>query len=608
VPAPPELSQQSAVERLAGLPDATAVGFGLETVVSLLARGVVLVVATELVLRGFVLPVLVRRLGRGWGIVLVVLASLATVRSPGLVLPAAALSAVLCVLRLGTGSIVPGLGVASGATGALLGVSLGRPPLAAAAAAAGCAAAAAGPALALARLAGVAPAPAAAPGRLRGERGSTAVDYVAVLLVVAACIGALFAVGLPERLQAWVRFAICVIERGPCADGGAVDPTCLVSSSTSSGSAAVNVAIVKVGEDSTLIRQEYADGRVVFTLIKSGTVAAELIAGAKAKGGKIGFDATASVSAGGRLDGAMTFTFTDPEKAREFEEQVRSHGSFGQVVRDVVEGPDVFGIGDWVLDHTVGKDVDPEDLPTPDSTYISVNAVLTGEAGISANVIAADAGLKGLIEASGGARVYTSGKDAGNVELNIKLTGEAAARLGLLTLGPGINGKAEFIATVTLDQDEGYQPTKLRIVGRAGYNGDNLDFGLNPTSGQLGQISKAIQAAAVGSQSGSGHQVEFQADLTLDDPAARADIYGLLSGRDPAGSTADIVRRIEEDGRLTVQTYDTTASNTEAGVLVGLGVNVGVEGSQRSESRDLGSSWVREPGDAWTQRNCGPRT
>ena len=39
---------------------------------------------------------------------------------------------------------------------------------------------------------------------------------------------------------------------------------------------------------------------------------------------------------------------------------VREHGSFGQVVRDAVEGFDPFGVKDWVLDHTVGEDVDAE--------------------------------------------------------------------------------------------------------------------------------------------------------------------------------------------------------------------------------------------------------
>ena len=41
-------------------------------------------------------------------------------------------------------------------------------------------------------------------------------------------------------------------------------------------------------------------------------------------------------------------------------------------------------------------------------------------------------------------------------------------------------------------------------------------------------------------------------------------------------------------------------------MLVGLGINVGAEGSQSNESRQIGGAWVREPGGNWVQRNCGP--
>jgi Flp pilus assembly pilin Flp len=611
-PAPRELSAQSALDRAAGLPDPTAVGLGLETLASLLARGVVLVVATEIVLRGFVLGLLVRRVGRGWGIALVVLAggAIGSVVSgtPGLALHGALLGVVLCLLYLETGSILPGLGLSGAAAGTALGASLGWPPLAVAAVAIGCAVAAAGPAWAVVRRAGVAP-PASVPGsgvgRLAGERGATPIEYAGLLVLVAALFIALFGLGLSGQFGGWARTLFCVLDRGSCPPAALVDKDCLRSSSTSTGSAAITVAIVKVGEDSTLIRQEYADGRVVFTLVKSGTVAAELIAGAKAKGGSIGFDATASVSAGGKLEGAMTFTFTDPEKAKEFEDQVRAHGSFGQVARDVAEGWDPFGVKDWVLDHTIGEDVDPEDLPKPDSTYISVEGLIEGKAGVNAGAIIADAGISALVRRAGGARVYTSGPKAGQVELNMKLTAEAAAHLGIATFGPGISGKAEFIATVTLDPKQGYQPTKLKIVGTAGYNGDGIDFGLTPTSGQLSELSKKIESAAINAQSGSGHQIEIQAELNLEDPAARAEALGVLTGPNPDLATGDLVRRIDQDGKLTVQTYDTTASKTEAGVKVGLGVGVGVEGSQSSESRQLGSSWVRLPGQPWVPRNCG---
>jgi hypothetical protein len=610
---PRELSAQSPLARASGLADPTVVGAGTETLVSLLARGVVLVVATEVVLRGFVLPVLVRRLGRGWGVAVVVLAGAATgsvvAGTPGLVLPAAVLGLLLCLLYLETGSILPGLGLSGAAAGAVLGISLGWSPPAVAAAAVVYAVGAAGPALAVARLARAAPAPVPRGGalpRLAEERGVGSVEYAGVLLIVAGCMAALFAIGLPAHAQNWAEKVICVIEGGSCGGPGEVDKNCLVSSSTSTGSAAITVAIVKVGEDSTLIRREFADGRIEFTLIKSGTVAAELIAGAKAKGGSIGFDATASVSAGGKLEGAMTFTFTDPEKAQEFEDQVRSHGSFGQVVRDTVEGPDPLGINDWVLDHTVGEDVDAGDLPEPDSTYISIEALVEGEAGVNANAIVANAGISALIRRSGGARVYTSGPKKGQVELNMKITAEAAAELGIATFGPSVNGKAEFVATVTLDPAKGYQPTKLKIVGTAGYNGDDLDFSLAPTTGQLGELSQRLEGAAAGSNSGSGHQVEFQAELALDDPQAQADALALLTEPTPGPAAASIVTRIDRDGRLTFQTYDTTASKTEAGVRVGVGVGFGAEGSQSHESRDITGAWVREPGGTWKPRNCGP--
>ena len=209
---------------------------------------------------------------------------------------------------------------------------------------------------------------------------------------------------------------------------------------------------------------------------------------------------------------------------------MRKHGSFGQVARDAVEGFDPFGAKDWVLDNTIGEDVDPEDLPEPDSTYVSAEAFIKGEAKAIGNVVIADAGAKGLLQYAGGARVYTSGPDKGKVELNLKIDAEAAAQLGVLTLGPEVKGKAQFIATVTLDKDHGYRPSHLRVVGTAGYNGDlgDADLMLRPTEGQLKEVQDALKAgklesAAVGSTDGSGQQVEFRADMDLTTTQDRTD-------------------------------------------------------------------------------------
>jgi hypothetical protein len=165
---------------------------------------------------------------------------------------------------------------------------------------------------------------------------------------------------------------------------------------------------------------------------------------------------------------------------------------------------------------------------------------------------------------------------------------------------------------VTLDQDNGYQPSHLRVIANASYNGDlrDADVALRPTDGQVEAIQDALKAgklkgAAVGSTDGSGQQVEFTADLDLTTAAERADALGLLTGPSAPTAAADLVARINDDGRLTFQVYDTTSSNTEAGVKVGLGVGGGVEGSQTRDDRNLGSSWVREPGAGWAVRNCG---
>jgi hypothetical protein len=617
---PRELSRLDGLSWSAGFGE-PAVPFDAAAVTALVSRAVLGVALLELVVRGVALPALARLIGP-WPAIgataLLGAVSFGAIAGDGrLLLPALLLGVLLGPLAVATGSIVPGAGLAAAFAGAALAGCCGWEPLAAAVVALGCATLVTGVLFALAGGAragagGRLPAP-----RVRGlaaEQGQTAAEFMGMLLLVALITGALVAAGLQTQIANHVSLLICRIAGGDCAaQQAAVDKDCLVSSSTSKGGAAVTVAIVKVGQESTMIKQVYADGRTVFTLVKNGSVAAELIAGAKAKAGKIGFDATASASAGGKLEGARTYTFTDPEKAKEFEDQVRNHGSFGQVARDAVEGFDPFGVKDWVLDNTIGEDVDPEDLPEPDSTYVSAEAFIKGEAKAIGNVVIADAGAKGLLQYAGGARLYTSGPDKGKVELNLKLDAEAAANLGLLTLGPEVNGKAQFIATVTLDKDHGYRPSHLKVVGNAGYNGDlgDADLVLKPTEGQIKEVQDALKAgklksAAFGSTDGSGQQVEFSADMDLTTDAERADALALFSGNVPAAVAAgNFVQRLDDKGRLTLQVYDTTSSNTEAGLKVGLGPGVGAEGSQTRDDRDLGGSWVREPGAGWAHRNCG---
>ncbi len=619
---PRELTRLDGLDWLAGGSE-PPVRLDAAAVAALLARAVIATVVLELVLRGVALPALARLAGAWPAIAVTGLiggASWGAIAGDGrLLVPAMVLGVLLGPLFVGTGSIVPGTGVAAGFAGAAFALSCGWGAAAAALTAAAAGALVTGVLLAIAgRGPAASEAAVALPRakRLAGEAGQTAAEYMGLLLIVALIIGALFASGIAVTITRNIEILICRIAGGDCtALETAVDKDCMVSRTISTGGMAVTIAVVKIGEESTMIKQEFADGRTVFTLIKNASVAGELIAGAKARAGNIGFDATASVSAGGRLEGARTYTFTDPEEAAAFEAQVRQHGSFGQVVRDSVEGIDPFGIKDWALDHVVGEDVDAGDLPEPDSTYVNIDALITGEAAAIGNVILADAGASALLEYAGGARIYTGGEKDGTVELNMALDGEVAGQLGLLMLGPEIEGKANFTVRVTLDPDNGYRPSHMRVIATAGYNGNlsDADFRLNPTTGQLEQIQDALkrgklESGSLVSTDGEGQQVEFTADMDLTTDAERAEALALFTGTVPAAAAAsDLARRMEERGRLTFQAYNTTASSTEAGLKVGLGVGVGAEGSQTNESRDLGGSWVREPGGSWQVRNCGPR-
>jgi hypothetical protein len=462
---------------------------------------------------------------------------------------------------------------------------------------------------------------------MRSERGQTAAEYLGVLLVVSVVIAlfALTTVGSTIRTDIECTIRGIVGEGCPPPGQATVDPECLIYSDTREANFSVNVIAVKVGEGNTLIEERYADGRIVFTLADNAEVAAELLAGAKAHVGRIGFNASASLAAGGKLEGARVFEFTkdQQEQADAFRDAVKNEGTFKAFLHDAVEGGgggglpggplnplnhlDPFGIKDKIADALFGDDAD--DLGDPTSTYVSAQAFLSGDAQLAAGVPGLDAELTAAAKGAGGVKVTTSGKDAGTAELSFELSGEANGSLGVLSLGPNIGGKAKFTATMTLAKrkDGSYGPTKLRLVGTAGYDGAPLDASqlLNKTN--LGDLAKYLESGALRATEGSGKQIEFAADLDLNDPR---NLAATLSVLNPTGTVnpngvADLVQRIDADGRLTLQNYDTTASDDSAEVKVGAGVNGGLGGGQKANSQQLTKAMVREPGQGFEPRSCG---
>jgi len=127
LPLPAELSAQSRLSRLLGDPDPTVVDPSAAAACSVLARALIGPLLGELLLRGFVLPILARRIGDGAAVaVLAPLTALTFAGAGGeawLLLPGLALGAVLCWLYLETGSILPGAVVSASWSGFALGLA-----------------------------------------------------------------------------------------------------------------------------------------------------------------------------------------------------------------------------------------------------------------------------------------------------------------------------------------------------------------------------------------------------------------------------------------------------------------------------------------------------
>lgn len=452
---------------------------------------------------------------------------------------------------------------------------------------------------------------------LRGERGGISAEYMGLVALAAAVVFALVSAPVGQTIADEVERLVCEIAHGGECPAEAVDPECLLASSTRTAGMEVTVGIFTVGGGATLIKEVYADGRTVFTLVDDAEVAAELIAGVRARAGRIGFNAAASASAGGRLEGARVFEFGDADAARAFEARVRNEGTVRDLLHQAAEGDgilggilggplaglDPLGIKDGIADLVFGEDAD--DLPAPTATYIDVEAFVDGDASLAAGIPGLDVELDGAAEAAGGAKVLTSGPEAGNVELHYELSAEAAGDLGILAMGPGVGGDAKVTVTMILDNqgDNVFRPTRLKVSATAGYTGSPLNVTDIVHQADLAGLTRAIERASAGSTDGTGRQIELTGELDLTDPENLAAAVGLLGGG--VGGVPALVQRLDEDGRLTFQTYETSASETGAEIAVGLGVGGGGGFDSSSDTQDLTSALVRDPGGGWTPRRCG---
>lgn len=434
--------------------------------------------------------------------------------------------------------------------------------------------------------------------RLRDCDGQTSGEYMGILLLVAIVVSAIVLaapqLGIRDRLEE----LICQIGGGECSQTADAEP-CVIATSGREAELNIQVLLVDLGQGGSYLREDRSDGTSVFTIADKATLEAAARIGAKGRIGNVGIEASAEATAGGQLEGAVQYT-VPTEDAEELEDALRRQGSFGQLIRDGAESGVAGPVVDAVDDFIFGED-EPE-LPEPSATYLDASLIagISGSAAAEAGPIAG-ADLEAAIDAAGGAKRIMSGPNKGDIELYIQLDGSAAGSLSLATLGPGISGEASAVAILTLDG--GTTPKELKIVGSAEYAG-SINLGDTLKGAELGDVARILEEASVGASEGTGQSIELGVSLDLTDSANRDAALGLLA-RQGAG-VPDLVRRIEEDGTITLQTADVRSDNFEAGANVGLGVNAGADGSESSKDTKTTSAVIRQPdGRGFVPRECG---
>jgi hypothetical protein len=453
--------------------------------------------------------------------------------------------------------------------------------------------------------------------RWGSEQGQTSGEYLGALALVAVIIAAVALSGIGNQIAAEIELIICRIAGGTCeAEQRAAEPErCLESTTTTQSGVSALIAVVRIDKDSILIRENFSDGTARFTILDNSEIAGEVYAGLKGKIDKYGVNYAVSADAGVALAGARVFEVNSQPEADAFQERVQAAGGFDGILRDVAGYNDEIpiigvdnpfgGIDDWALDQ-IGID-DNEDLPTPSETYIEAGAFLEGNGDLGAGGLAQSAELQAMLRAAGVVKVKTSGPDKGDAEVSFELSGEAGATLTQAALGGGVDGEVEFTVTIKLDAQNGFRPDELEIKGTAGYTG-TFDFGHNFQADELADISKLLETLKLTGSAGDGHGLEVGGRLDLKDPENLAATLALLRGVASPGqlgpAAIGIAQRLNEDGILSFETFDTSSSETEGEIKVGIGPGLGAGGDTSTNTQSGRRAWERFPGGTFQPKRC----
>lgn len=402
---------------------------------------------------------------------------------------------------------------------------------------------------------------------MRGERGQGTIEYLAVVLVVAAVMAAAIALvsatGLGEQVFHAFRRALCVVTGGACDNAVRLaSGPCVLSSQRRTEDDRLTVAVIQVGDRNVVLREDRSDGTTALTRVDGDSAGLDFGTGVGVRvcWGK------SSWAVGGELRAAIIAS---------------SAAGRTWIVRNEAE------VADRLLQLRVAAAFDKEiQLPDADVTFSERGTSLTldFQAGNrqAISLSAKDAYGERIDHVSGRRTVYVRDVAGGRGKVSFGRVSATAAGEGEERLG------------ITFDRDG--RPIDLMVLSTINIEGT---AGL-PRS--LARIAGHLRIPLRGSK-----HLETEQHLDLTDPlnaeAAQAFLGTIGENRLGVRLAAKALRdRLESRGTLSVRTYATDVSAREVGGHVKLaGVGVGGQTGSEDESARLVSAVARRPDGSWRQ-------
>jgi hypothetical protein len=408
------------------------------------------------------------------------------------------------------------------------------------------------------------------------ERGQAGLEYVGVVLLVAAVLGAVAMVadgsGIPQAVDRQMLRALCIVRGGDCEQDRA---PCPVATDRRRDAVAARVLVFRIGHDKTIVREERSDGTIAITVAygkEAGLQVGDGVRVALSLG-------HGGLSLGGELTAAAVAT-----RERGYTWMLRDARAADALVGRL-------GVSKGRLEALIAA----RRLPAPDLRY--------EQGGLRAQGMLSRGSVVGVSLGLSSQDVSGTRTDArsGRTTVYVQRTVEGSLSLTHVSVGVGAtaaHGDRERYA-VTYDADG--RPVDLMVMTTGSFRiSADLPNRLQPAAGLLS------------APTGHGRVYVEETHLDLTDPEnLRLASAFLAQVRHPGAATlgpavavaAALRRRLDADGVVHARTYDSDERRYGVELSAAVeGVSIGGELSRTREDTNLVAATTRGLDGVWRTR------